>query len=140
MTRRAAAAYSARVATWDEVHRIAMAMPEAVERSPHDWRVKGKGFVSERPLRKADLLELGADAPDGPILGVRVADVGVKEALLADDPDVYFTTSHFDGYAMILARLDRIGSDELEELVVESWLVQAPKRLAKQYLDGQGAG
>jgi hypothetical protein len=123
------------MATWDEVHRIAMAMPEAVERSPRDWRVKGKGFVCERPLRKSDLLELGADAPDGPVLGLRVADVGVKEALLADDPDVYFTTSHFDGYAMILARLDKIGSAELEELIVESWLVRAPKRLAKQYLD-----
>jgi hypothetical protein len=124
------------MATWDEVHRIAMALPEAEERSPRDWRVKGKGFVCERPLRKSDLLELGADAPDGPVLGVRVADVGVKEALLADDPDVYFTTSHFDGYAMVLARLDRIAPAELEELIVESWLVRAPKRLAKQYLDG----
>jgi len=128
------------MATWDEVHRIAMAMPEAVERSPRDWRVKGKGFVCERPLRKADLLELGADAPDGPILGARVADVGVKEALLADDPEVYFTTSHFDGYAMILARLDKIDVDELEELIIESWLVQAPKRLAKTYLDRHAAG
>jgi hypothetical protein len=126
------------VATWDEVHRIAMAMPEAVERSPHDWRVKGKGFVSERPLRKSDLLELGADAPDGPILGLRVADLGVKEALLADAPDVYFTTSHFDGYAIVLARLDEIDSAELEELIVESWLARAPKRLAKQYLDTAG--
>lgn len=126
------------MATWDEVHRIAMAMPEAVERSPHDWRVKGKGFVSERPLRKSDLLELGADAPDGPILGLRVADLGVKEALLADAPDVYFTTSHFDGYAIVLARLDEIDSAELEELIVESWLARAPKRLAKQYLDTAG--
>jgi hypothetical protein len=128
------------VATWDDVHRLAMAMPEAVQRSPRDWRVKGRGFVSERPLRTADLLELGTDAPDGPVLGARVADVGVKEALLADDPDVYFTTSHFDGYPVILVRLDRIGSDELEELVVESWLVRAPKRLAKRYLDGHGVG
>ena len=117
-----------------------MAMPEAVQRSPRDWRVKGKGFVCERPLRKADLLELDADAPDWPVLGLRVADLGVKEALLADAPDVYFTTSHFDGYAMILARLDRIDSDELEEVIVESWLVRAPKRLAKQYLDDHAAG
>ncbi|PRY42235.1 MmcQ/YjbR family DNA-binding protein [Umezawaea tangerina] len=127
------------MATWDDVHRLAMAMPEAEERSPRDWRVKGKGFVSERPLRPADLAALGPSAPDGPIMGARVADLGVKEALLADDPAVYFTTPHFDGYASVLVRLDRIGVEELEELVVEAWLCKAPKRLAKAYLDAQGS-
>ena len=53
--------------------------------------------------------------------------------MAADDPDIYFTTPHFDGYAAILVRLDRIGVAELEELVVESWLLRAPKRLAKEY-------
>jgi hypothetical protein len=84
-------------------------------------------------LRKADLQALGAAAPDGPILGARVADVGVKAALIADDPGVYFTTPHFDGYPAILVRLDRIGVAELEELVTEAWFTRAPKRLAKEY-------
>jgi len=127
------------MATWDDVRRIALALPATTEQSTRDglpgWRVKDKAFTWERPLRRADLEALGAAAPQGPILGVRVPDVGVKEALLADDPDVYFTTPHFDGYAAILVRLDRIPVPELEELLVEAWLDRAPKRLAKEYLD-----
>ena len=72
-------------------------------------------------------------APVGPILGARVEHLGAKEALLADDTGVYFTTPHFDGYAAILIRLDEIGIEELEEVIVEAWLVQAPKRLTKEY-------
>jgi hypothetical protein len=126
------------VASWDDVRRIALALPETSERRSRDlrqWRVKDKGFVWERPLRRADLEALGDEAPDGPILGARVEHVGAKEALLADDPAVYFTTPHFDGYPAILARLDAIGLDDLHELIVEAWLVQAPKRLAKAYVD-----
>jgi hypothetical protein len=140
------------VATWDDVRRIALALPETSEltsRGLSRWCVKDKGFVWERPLRRADLAALGDAAlgdaalgdaalgdaaPDGPILGARVPDIGVKEALLADDPDVYFTTPHFDGYPAILIRLDRIDVTELHELVVEAWLARAPKRLAKEYL------
>lgn len=51
----------------------------------------------------------------------------MKEALLADDPDVYFTTPQFDGYPAILVRLDRITVRELDELIVEVWLARAPK-------------
>ena len=130
------------MATWDDVRRLALALPETGEGLSRDlsqWRVKDKGFVWERPLRPADYDALGESAPDGPILGVRVADVGVKEALLASDPDVYFTTPHFDGYPAVLVRLDRIDAAELGELIVEAWLARAPKRLAQQYLDAGGA-
>jgi hypothetical protein len=126
------------MATWDDVRRLALALPETSERTSRElrqWRVKDKGFVWERPLRRADLEALGAAAPDGPILGARVEHLVAKEALLADDPAVYFTTLHFDGYPAILARLDRIGLDDLRELIIEAWLVQAPKRLATRYLD-----
>jgi hypothetical protein len=128
------------MATWDNVRQIALALPESGEHSSRGipaWQVRGKGFVWERPLRRADIEALGDTAPDGPILGARVPDVGVKEALIADDPDVYFTTPHFDGYPAILVRLDRIDVTELRELVVEAWLTKAPKRLAKQYLDAR---
>ncbi|MBP2330292.1 hypothetical protein JOF56_010677 [Kibdelosporangium banguiense] len=127
------------MATWDDVRRIAMALPQSEERASGDgllqWRVKDKLFVWERPLRKGDLAALGDSAPDGPILGVRVADLGVKEALLVEDP--YFTTPHFDGYPAVLVRLTEIDIPDLEELVVEAWLDRAPKRLAKEYLAGQ---
>lgn len=125
------------MATWDDVRRIALALPETVERPQdggHDWRVKDKGFAWERPLRRKDLDALGDAAPDGPILAAHVPDLGVKEALLANDATVYFTVPHFDGYRAILVRLDRIAAAELEELLVEAWLARAPKRLATAYL------
>jgi len=126
------------MATWDDVRRITADLPETVERSSGegnlDWRVKDKSYAWERPLRRADLEALGEAAPDGPILAVRVPDVGVKDALIADDAGVYVTTPHFNGYPAILVRLDRIAVDELEELLVEGWLARAPKRLAAEYL------
>jgi hypothetical protein len=124
------------VATWDDVARIVTGLPETSEPSPHTWRVRKKLVVWERPLRKADLEALGDDAPGGDILGARVADEGVKFALIADDPGVYFTTPHFDGYPAVLVRLDRIGVDELTELVTDAWLAQAPKTVAKAFLAG----
>jgi hypothetical protein len=129
------------VADWEDVRRIALSLPETSERPQWgnmSWRVRDKGFVWERPLRKSDLRALGDAAPDGPILGARVEHLIAKEALLADDPDVYFTTPHFDGYPAVLVRLERIELDELEELIMEAWLCQAPKRLAKEFLDSPG--
>ena len=129
------------MATWEDVRRLALALPETSEgesRGNRRWTVKGKGFVWERPLRKTDLAALGAAAPDGPILGAHVEHLGAKEALLASDPDVYFTTPHFDGYPSILVRLERIGATELEELIAEAWLKRAPPRLAREFLDARG--
>jgi hypothetical protein len=126
------------VATWDDVRRIALALPETSERTSRGlrrWEVKDKGFVWERPLRRADYEALGDAAPDGPILGARVEHLVAKEALLADDPEVFFTTPHFDGYPAVLVRLDRIGPEDLNEVIVEAWLARAPKRLAKAYVD-----
>ncbi|MCV7283292.1 MmcQ/YjbR family DNA-binding protein [Mycolicibacterium flavescens] len=124
------------MATWTDVGRIAAGLPETSETSPRTWRVRKKLVVWERPLRKADHAALGADAPTGDIVGVRVADEGVKFALLNDDPGVYFTTPHFDGYPIVLVRLAAIGVDELTELVTEAWLSQAPKALTKAFLAG----
>jgi hypothetical protein len=130
--------YPERVASWDDVRRIALALPAAEERVSRDlrqWRVKDKLFVWERPLRRSDLEALGDGAPDGPILGVRVEHLVAKEALLADDPGAFFTTPHFDGYPAVLVRLEHIGLDDLDEVITEAWLARAPKRLAKAYLD-----
>jgi hypothetical protein len=126
------------VASWDDVRRIALALPETSERSSRglaSWRVRDKGFVWERPLRPADVRALAHDVPTGPILGAHVEHLVAKEALLADGPDVFFTTPHFDGYSAVLVRLDRIALAELNEVIVEAWLARAPKRLAEEYID-----
>lgn len=127
------------MASWSDVRRIALGLPETDERpgarhGAPQWRVRDKLIVWDRPLGRSDLDALGDAAPSGPILAARVADLGVKEALLAEAPEVYFTTPHFDGYPAVLVRLERIGVPELDELIVEAWLLRAPKRLARAYL------
>ena len=125
------------MASWDDVERIALALPETTEEQAwgnRHWKVKGKGFVWERPLRKSDLKALGDDAPDGPILGARVEHLVAKEALLQDASGVFFTIPHFEGYPAVLVLLDEIDLDGLDEVIVEAWLCRAPKRLADEYL------
>jgi hypothetical protein len=129
------------VATWDDVRRLALELPETSEvisRGNAQWRVRDKLFVWERPLRQTDLRALGSSAPEGPILGARIEHVGVREALIGDSPGIYFTIPHFDGYPAILVRLGEIDAAELRELIVEAWLLRAPKRLARAYLDALG--
>jgi hypothetical protein len=107
------------VADWDDVRRIALSLPE----------------TSEGTLRPSDLRALGDDAPTGPILGARVEHLVAKDALLADDPGVYFTTPHFDGFPAVLIRLEKIAEEDLTEAIVEAWLARAPRRLARQYVE-----
>jgi hypothetical protein len=125
------------VATWDDVYRACTALPggtEVISREGlRSWRVRDKPFAWERPLRRKDLAELGPAAPTGPVLAASVPDEGAKVALIADEPDVYFTTSHFDGYAAVLCRLDRLDDRSLTELVTEAWACRAPRRLLAEH-------
>jgi hypothetical protein len=108
------------VADWEDVRRLALALPEASEREAGgglQWRVRDKLFEWDRPLRKDDLVALGDRAPDGPVLGAMVADLGEKEALLAGDPRIFFTTPHFNGYAAVLVRLELITVTDLDPVV-----------------------
>src|SRR5205807_9087744 len=116
-----------RMGTWDDVRRIALGLPETSEQPSHghlSWRVRDKAFAWERPLRPADLRALGDAAPTGAILGARVEHLGAKEALLAEEPSLYFTTPHFDGFPAVLVRLDTITVPDLEELLVDAWLAR----------------
>jgi hypothetical protein len=128
------------MATWDDVRRSALRLPETHEDAAHGntaWRVKDKLFAWERPLRRADHEALGKNAPDGPILGVRVEHLHAKEAVLASDPEVFFTTPHFNGYPAVLVRLERITPEDLDDLLVDAWLAKAPKRVARAFLDSR---
>ncbi|HLM06366.1 MAG TPA: MmcQ/YjbR family DNA-binding protein [Blastococcus sp.] len=126
------------MATWDDVARTCLALPQVTEvlsgQGTRQWKVRDKLFVWERPLRRADLEELGPDAPAGPVLAARVPDEGAKVALVTDEPDVYFTTAHFQGYPAVLCRLDRLDAAALTELATEAWAARAPRRLVAEHL------
>jgi len=126
------------MATWTDVAAAADALPDTEAGTAYGhraWRVRKKLLVWERPLRNKDLAELGDAAPAGDVLGLPTAGLAEKEELIAAFPDVFFTTSHFDGHAAVLARLDALPVDVLNQLVREAWRRRAPKRLVREHLD-----
>ena len=125
------------MATWEQVRRYALALPGVVEETSYGdaaWKVNKKLFVWERPLRKSDLAALGDAAPEGPILGLRTADLEMKEALLRSDPRALLTIPHLDGYPAILVQLEKISAKALRQLIIEAWLARAPEKMIREYL------
>jgi hypothetical protein len=126
-----------------ELDELALALPQATKEVSDDgrpaYRVHGKLFCCRRG-RRADAVDPSTGERLDDVLMFRVADLGVKELLLADERGVFFTTPHFDGYPAVLMRipdLKRIDREELFELVAEAWLTRAQKRVAKAWLDQQ---
>ena len=127
-----------------DLDRLALAMPQATKSVSEDGRptysVHDKFFCFHRsPRPDAVDPETGERLTD--VLVFRVADAGEKEAILRDERGVFFTTSHWNGYAAVLLRipdLKHVDTDELADLVAGAWLTRAQKRVAKAWLAEQG--
>jgi hypothetical protein len=113
------------MATEADVRRIALSLPEVIEKpwfnSP-GFRVKDKGFLRIRSEAEGWLV-------------VFVEDLGEKELLLASDPEKFHTTPHYDGYPTVLVELAAVDEQELTELIVDSWRIKAPKRVLQAHED-----
>lgn len=122
----------------DEVAAMLAELPEVVDGERHGartWFVGGKGFAWERGFSKADLKRFGDETPpDGPLLAIRVADLGEKEAILAEGHKGFFTIAHFDNYPGLLIQLKKVNKRPLREALLDAWLACAPKQLADDYL------
>ncbi|MGY1605827.1 MmcQ/YjbR family DNA-binding protein [Geodermatophilus sp. SYSU D00700] len=123
------------MASWDDVRRIALDLPGAVEDDrgrTRSWRVGARAFAWERLLRRGERELLGDRAPEGPALGVRTADPDVVDALVAARPGVYFTVAGYGLHPMVLVHVERAAVEDLEEAITEAWWCRAPRRLREE--------
>ena len=128
------------MATMADLDEIALSLPQVTKELSDDGRpsylVHGKVFCFHRDRRK-DAVDPKTQEHLDDVLMFRVPDLDVKELLLADPRDIFFTTPHFAGYPAVLVRipnLAQIDRDELFNLVAEAWLTRAQKRIAKAWL------
>ncbi|MCW2910729.1 MAG: hypothetical protein JWL68_5518, partial [Actinomycetia bacterium] len=114
------------MATIEDVAQIALDLPEVTEDERYGnrtWLVSGKAFAWERPFSKADIKRFGGETPpDGPILAVKVEDLGEKEAVLAANPGAFFTIPHFDGFSAVLIQLPEVADQALRDAITDGWL------------------
>ena len=118
-----------RMITVEDVRRVALSLPATSEKPSYGrpgFRVKDRLFARIRE--------------EGDVLVLWVEDEGEKEALIGSDPAKFFTTPHYDGHPMVLARFEAIDVEELTELLTDSWYQRAPKRLAGEFDATFGGG
>jgi hypothetical protein len=125
------------MATFDDVARIALGLPETTEGERHGhrtWAVRDKVFAWERPYTKADIKRFGdGPIPAQPVLACSVEDLHEKEAVLAAHPKAFFNMAHFDGYPAVLIQLTKVTKRDLKEALIDGWLAKAPDKLAADY-------
>ncbi|MGQ0629579.1 MAG: MmcQ/YjbR family DNA-binding protein [Sporichthyaceae bacterium] len=109
----------------DDVRRLALALPEVaeIESAGFDFRVAGKGFVWSYPEREPGKpRRIRTD-----VAVLYVGDEAEKQALLLGEPEVFFTAPGYDGWPLVMLRLDAVDGDRLRELVVDAWRMRAPE-------------
>jgi hypothetical protein len=107
------------MATDDDVREIATSLDGVVEidSDGFDFRVAGKGFVWSYPERRPG--ERRIIRIDVAVL--YVGDEGEKQALLKGEPGLFFTTPGYDGWPLVMLRLDHVEVGRLEELITDAW-------------------
>jgi hypothetical protein len=108
--------------TWDEVVTMAKALPGVEESTSYrtpSLKVAGKSFARLRTEAEGGLMLICSHEE--------------KAALLASGDPAFYTTPHYDGYGAILVDLAKVDTEQLTELIEESWLMKAPAKLRKAF-------
>ena len=121
------------MATQKDVRELALSFPQVSESAESfafsvEDKGKGKGFAwvwRERTKPK----QPREPRPD--VLAVRVRDQSEKAALLAGDPERFFTEPHYNGFPAVLLRLPKVTRAQLRHLLFEAWRCHAPRALAE---------
>lgn len=112
----------------EDVRRIALALPDVTEidSDGFDFRVANKGFIWSYPERRpGEKRRIRID-----IAVLYVGDEAEKQALLLGEPDIFFTTPSYDGWPLVMLRLEEVDVDRLTELVTDGWQMRAPPESA----------
>jgi hypothetical protein len=111
--------------TWDDVRRLALALPGAEEGTTYRkpaFKVRGKTFAWESPHERGQL--------------VLYCDIGERPLMIESRPDMFFVTPHYAAYPMVLVRLEQADAEELADRIEESWVLRAPAELTDAYASG----
>jgi hypothetical protein len=121
--------------TQADVRRLALALPEVSEGAdgfgfsvPNKGKAKAIAWAwNERTEPKKPRV------PNPTVLAIRVSGEEEKQFLIGAQPDVFFTEPHYNGFPAILVRLEAIATEQLEELLIAAWRIQAPKTLVHEF-------
>jgi len=127
------------MADLEDVRRIALSLPHT--NGDNGFAVqnggKSRGFAWVW-MKRVDPNKPRVPCPD--VLAVRTASLDEKEALIAADPEKFFTEPHYNNFPAVLVRLVNVELDELEELLIDGWRCQAPRALVKEFDAGRYGG
>ncbi len=119
----------------DDVRRIALSFPGTSERPERfAFSVENKGKAKDFAWVWAERLD-----PKKPrianagVLAIRVAGEEEKRFLISAVPDVFFTEPHYNGFPAVLVRLEAIELEQLRELLLDAWRIQAPRTLTAEF-------
>ncbi len=122
------------MATWETVREILAQLPGTVEDPPSDRpaiRAFGKLVAYMPPTARSQPEHFHGDE----VLVIR-AELLERAALIAEDPETYAVTPHYESYRGVITRLPRLTRDVLRELLIDAWLMVAPKRIARDVEQG----
>ena len=107
----------------DDVRRLALALPDVVEieSDGFDFRVANKGFVWSYPERSPGKKRVIRTD----IAVLFVGDEAEKQALVLGEPQLFFTTPAYDGWPLVMLRLEEVDVKRLRELITDAWTMRA---------------